>query len=68
MQILHFRKSHIDDVVQLMREFDEYLQSLSSGKREDFDIEKQKEKLLKYGFGKEKSFSGYIAKIDNKIV
>lgn len=68
MQILHFRKSHIDDAVQLMREFDEYLQSLSSGKREDFDIEKQKEKLLKYGFGKEKSFSGYIAKIDNKIV
>ena len=68
MQILHFRKSHIDAVVQLMREFDEYLQSLSSGKREDFDEEKQKEKLLKYGFGKEKSFSGYITKIDNKIV
>lgn len=68
MQILHFRKSHIDAVVQLMREFDEYLQSLSSGKREDFDEKKQKEKLLKYGFGKEKSFSGYIAKIDNEFV
>lgn len=68
MQILHFHKSHVDAVVELTKEFDEYLQSLSSGKREDFDREKQKEKLLKYGFGKDKSFSGYIAKIDGKMV
>ena len=50
MQILHFRPSHIDAVIELMQEFDVYLQSLSSVKREDFDIELQKVKLTKYGF------------------
>lgn len=68
MQILNFRTSHIDAVVELTREFDEYLQSLSSVKRDNFDSQKQKEKLLKYGFWKEKSFSWYIAKVDNEIV
>lgn len=68
MQILHFHKSHVDAVVELTREFDEYLQSLSSVKRDIFDGQQQKEKILKYGFWKEKSFSGYVAKVDNEIV
>ena len=68
MQILHFRPSHIDAVIELMQEFDVYLQSLSSVKREDFDIELQKVKLTKYGFWKDKSFSGYVAEIDNRII
>lgn len=68
MKILHFHKSHINAVVELTWEFDEYLQYLSSEQRDIFDYQKQKEKLLKYGFWKEKSFSRYIAKVDGEIV
>lgn len=57
MQILSLRKSHIDGLVQLESEFDDYLQSLSSVKRDDFDATEKKSTLLRYGFGEEKSFS-----------
>lgn len=68
MQILHFRTSHIDAVIELNREFDAYLGKLSSVPRESFDANANKKKLLRYGFGKEKSFSGYVAKVDGEIV
>lgn len=48
MKIIKFQESHIDRVVELLQEFEVYLQSLSSGKRDDFDAEYQKNKLLKY--------------------
>jgi len=48
MQILPISPSHIDAIVELMLEFDNYLQSLSSIERDDFDDEKQREKLLRY--------------------
>ena len=53
MQILPFSTSHIDAVVELTREFDEYLQSLSNIKREEFDTERQRAKFIKYWFGEE---------------
>jgi hypothetical protein len=68
MQINHFRKSHIDAIVELTQEFDEYLSKLSEFPRDPFDTLMTKEKLLRYGFGREKSFSGYVAKLDGKIV
>lgn len=68
MQILPFSTSHIDAVVELTREFDNYLQSLSSIERDDFDDERQREKLLRYWFWEEKSFSWYVAEIDDEIV
>lgn len=68
MQILSFRKSHIDAIVDLSREFDNYLQSLSSEKRDDFDTVGKKETLLKYGFWKEQSFSWYVAEVDGVVV
>jgi hypothetical protein len=48
IKIRVFRKSDIDAVIELMREFDNYLQSLSSIERDDFDYERQREKLLRY--------------------
>ena len=68
IQILYFRPAHIDAVAVLTQEFDVYLQSISNVRREDFDIEKKKENLRKYGFWKQKSFSGYIAKVDDEII
>ena len=68
MQILPFRKSHIDSIVELNREFDKYLGGLSSFPRDTFDPIANKQKLMRYWVGKEKSFSGYIAKIDDDIV
>ncbi len=68
MKILPFSPSHIDAVIELMREFNHYLQSLSSIDRDDFDEVKQREKLLRYWFWEEKSFSWYVAAIDNEIV
>lgn len=68
MQILPFSPSHIDRVTELMQEFDEYLQPLSSIERENFDIEKQQAKLMRYWFGEEKSFSWYVAEVDGVIV
>ena len=68
MQILHFRKSHIDSILRLNLEFERYLDSLSSSPRRPFDVEKKRKQLLKYAFWKNKSFSGYVAKIENEIV
>lgn len=67
MQILPFSTSHIDAVVELTREFDEYLQSLSNIKREEFDTERQRAKFMKYWFGEEQSFFWYVIKIDDII-
>jgi hypothetical protein len=68
MKILHLRKSHIDAIVTLNEEFNEYLGSLSSIPRDKFDAVKNKKNLLRYGFGKEKSFSGYVVKMDGEII
>ena len=68
MQILHFRKSHIDAVVELNREFEQYIADLSSGPRDSFDAHENKQKILRYCFWKEKLLSGYVAKMDGKIV
>ena len=68
MQINQFQSHHVDRVAELTREFDEYLQRFSSVQREDFDTEKQRAKLMRYGFGEEKSFSWYVAEVDGVIV
>lgn len=68
MQILHFRKSHIDSILRLNLEFERYFDSLSSSPRRPFDVEKKREQLLTYAFWKNKSFAGYIAKIGGEIV
>jgi GNAT superfamily N-acetyltransferase len=68
MQILSLSKSHIDGLVQLESEFEDYIQSLSSVERDNFDREAKKQQLLKYAFWKDKIFSGYVAKIWKNIV
>ena len=68
MQINQLQPHHIDRVTELTQEFESYLQLLSSGKREDFYIEKHWVKLMRYGFGEEKSFSWYVAELDWVIV
>ena len=68
MQILPLLQSHIDSVVELSREFDDYLRLLSSVERENFNDQKVREKFLRYGFGAKKSFFWYVAKIDNEIL
>lgn len=67
MQIISFSEKYIDEVVSLMKEFDNYLTSLGDD-RWDFSFENTKKKILKFAFGNEKSFDGYIAKLDDKIV
>ncbi len=68
IKILSLRKTHIDHVVELVWEFEKYLESLSSGLRDTFYAHASKQKILRYWFGKEKSFSWYIAEIDGSIV
>lgn len=68
MQILALKKQHIDDIVSLASEFEDYIQSLSNVSREPFDTGAKKFQLLQYGFWKQKAFSGYVAKVDNQIV
>lgn len=68
MQILHFRKAHIDEILFLNQEFEKYLDALSSAPRRPFDINKKRQQLLEHAFWKKKCYSGYIAKIDNEIV
>ncbi len=68
MQIFKFQPHHIDRIIELTREFDEYLQGFSSVEREEFDVEEQGAKLMRYGFGEEKSFSWYVAEVDGLIV
>lgn len=68
MHILPLRRSHLEPILTLQLEFEDYLQSISSGKRENFDIEKKRKLLLENAFGKKKNFSGYVARIENEIV
>lgn len=68
MKVVSLRKSHIDLLVELASEFEDYIQSLSSVERESFDIEWKKRQLLKYAFWKDKIFSGYVAKSWKEIV
>ena len=68
VRIYSLRRSHLDGILELQLEFEQCLQSLSSEKRSDFDIEKKRKILLENAFGKKKNFSGYVAKIDSKIV
>lgn len=68
MHIIPLRRSHLESILALQLEFEDYLQSLSSEKRPDFDIEKKRNMLLENAFGKKKNFSGYIARIENEIV
>ncbi len=62
------RRSHLDSILTLQLEFEYYLNSLSSEKRPNFDIEKKRKLLLENAFGKKKNFSGYVARIENEIV
>lgn len=68
MHILPLRRSHLEPILTLQLEFEDYLQSISSGKRENFDYEKKRKLLLENAFGKKKNFSGYVARIENEIV
>ena len=68
LEIIPLQKKHLDRLVELAWEFDDYLQSLSSEKRDAFDNTKQRERLLRYWFWEEKSFSWYVAEIDGTTV
>lgn len=63
VKVISLRKSHIDDLLRLMEEFDYYLGTLSSSPREPFDTGKKREKILKDGFGRNPQYRGYMAKI-----
>lgn len=68
VSIYSLRRSHLEHILELQLEFEQYLQSLSSEKRPDFDIEKKRSMFLENAFGKRKSFSGYIAKTWDEII
>ena len=68
LKILSLRKYHIDHLLMLMEEFDEYLGELSSGPRDNFDAEKKREKILKDGFWKRPQYKGYLAKLGSQPV
>ena len=68
MNILRLHKSHIEKIVELSCEFDEYIQSLSSVQRSSFDREKKRKQILENAFWKKKVFSGYVGKIGKDIV
>jgi hypothetical protein len=50
IKIISLRRSHIDYVVQLESEFEDYIQSLSSLERDIFDKKAKRGQLLKYAF------------------
>lgn len=68
LEIIPLQKKHLDRLVELAWEFDDYITSLSSGERVPFDRESKKQQFLTYAFWKDKVFSGYVAKIDWEII
>lgn len=68
VKIIKFRPYHIDGVMQLNLEFEEYLASLSIYPRPGYDSNEERKQILKYAFWDEKAFSGYVAKIGEEIV
>lgn len=62
-KIITLRKTHIDDLVQLMAEFDVYLGKLSSASKVPFDATKKRMKILKDGFWRNRQYLGYLAKL-----
>lgn len=63
LKIVALQKQHIENLLSLMQEFDDYLGTLSSGSREIFNVNKKKEKILKDGFWKNPQYRGYLAKL-----
>lgn len=59
--IRQIKKNDIRDIVVLQKEFDKYLQNLSNKRRQPFSPQAYTRKLLKYGFGRERAFQGFIA-------
>jgi hypothetical protein len=68
MQILPLNISHIDSILKLNLEFEQYLDNLSSSPRRSFDVEKKRKQLLKHAFSEQKSYDGYIAQINEEAV
>lgn len=68
LEIIPLHRRHIDRLVELAWEFDDYITSLSSVERSPFDKEAKKKQFLTYAFWKNKVFSGYVAKVDWEIV
>jgi Acetyltransferase (GNAT) family len=68
MQVVPLNISHIDSILKLNLEFEQYLDSLSSVPRRPFDIEKKREQLLNHAFSEQKSYEGYIAQIDEEVI
>lgn len=68
MKIIKFLPRHIESVIELSREFDAYLWTLSTSPRIDFSTSKMRSIFENEVFGKKKILSGYIAKIDGEIV
>jgi ribosomal protein S18 acetylase RimI-like enzyme len=68
MQITPINISHLDGILSLNIEFEQYLDALSSSPRREFDVEKKRKQFLKHAFSKEKSYDGYVAKINEEIV
>ncbi len=68
VKIIQFRPYHIDDMMQLNIEFEQYLTSLSTYARPEYNPNTEREQILKNAFWKWKNYSGYIAKIDDEII
>lgn len=68
MNIHQFQPSHIESVLDLSEEFEDYIQSLSDLPREPLDVEKKRKMFHEYVFSESPAFSGYVAEIDNEIV
>lgn len=68
MQILPFQLSHLESVLDLSLEFWEYLSSIAKQDTGIHDRESQRNRYLQYAFSEEKSFSGYVATVENEIL
>jgi hypothetical protein len=64
MNIYKFQPSHIESVLDLSEEFEDYIQSLSDLPREPLDAEKKRKMFHEYVFSESPAFSGYVAEID----
>jgi GNAT superfamily N-acetyltransferase len=67
IKVSPLRKKDILEIDKLREEFESYLQKLSAKKRKAMSSRERKAKLLKDGFGRNRAFSGFVARKGKKM-
>ncbi len=62
------KRTDVNDIVWLEKEFDEYLERLSKHRRKPFSTKNHANRILKDGFGKNRAFQGFIARRGNSAI